>query len=205
MPMFQAVTLVAALLLGVASASWGQAPGAQADSKRPKRGEGLPAFGPPRFGPPSFALKDALDADRDGKLSDAEIRSAAESLKRLDKDRDGKLSAEEIGWPPRFPGFPPGGGPPGGRRPGGGPPGGGPGFPFGGREQAGRSFAERLLGRDANQDGKLTKEELPRSMHFLIGLADLDKNAAIDKKEAERLASQFGLEASQRDPDASAP
>ena len=59
-----------------------------------------------RGGPPaspfSFALMDALDANKDGKISTAEIENAVTALKTLDKDEDGKLSSKEIGWPPAF-------------------------------------------------------------------------------------------------------
>ena len=52
------------------------------------------------FGCRLFPLLETLDADKDGKLSQAEIDDAVAALKKLDKDGDGKLSKEEIGWPP---------------------------------------------------------------------------------------------------------
>jgi hypothetical protein len=130
----------------------------------------------------SFPLSQALDTDHDGKLSAKEISAANESLKSLDANHDGKLSAEEIGWPPRR--FGPGGGPP----------------PFGGpRGDSGRSrqsLAQRVMSRDANGDGRVTADELPKSMHFLLRLADANGDGAIDAKEAERLFRQLGLDAS---------
>jgi hypothetical protein len=188
------VRLAAVICLGLVSASLGQAPVAPRDSERPNGG-GPAAFGAPRFAPPSFALKEALDTNHDNKISAAEIQAAAESLRKLDKNHDGILSAAEIGWPPRLPGFGPGGGPPGGGR----------GFPFGDRPfgdrgQAGRTFPERLMARDANRDGKITKEELPSSMQWLIPLGDRDNNGAIDKKEAQALAERLGIAASRPDP-----
>lgn len=206
------LTLAAALLAGLVSASLGQGPGPVPGSDGPRPDSGPPGFGPPGFGPPgfgtpgmgprsasrSFALKDALDTDHDGKLSEAEIRTAADSLKKLDKNHDGKLNAEEIGWPLRFLGGPSGGGPPGG------PPGGGRGMPFNGppggdRGQGGRSFAERLMNRDANHDGKVGQDELPKSMHWLIRLGDQDKDGAVDEKESRALAERLGLAASRPD------
>ena len=172
MQRLKAQTLVIALVLGLLSASPGQdarPPRAPEKPKAPQRPEGFP--------PPTFALMDALDTNKDGKLSVDEIKAAPQALKKLDANKDGKLSAEEIGWPPRFPGFPGGGGPPFG------------GPPFGG-ERGGRSLAERIMARDANGDGKVTKDELPKSMQFLIRLADANNDGAIDPKEAERLAQQ---------------
>jgi len=176
MRVLKAPVFVTALLLGLVSASPGQeAPAPRAPEKQ------KPAERPQGFAPPLFALMDALDTNKDGKLSAEEIKAAPQALKKLDKNKDGKLSAEEIGWPPQFPGF-------GGGR--GGPPFGGP-F-FGGGERGGRSLAERIMSRDANRDGKVTKDELPKSMQFLIRLADTNKDGAIDKKEAEQLEKRLG-------------
>ena len=62
----------------------------------------------PRFGPPPDPLSFALDTDRDGEISAAEMRRAPEILRGLDRDRNGTLTLEEL--LPRFPGRP-GGGP----------------------------------------------------------------------------------------------
>ena len=186
----RAQSLAAAFLLGLL---WAVSPGQ--DAQPPRAPEKPKAPGrPERFAPPIFALMDALDTDKDGKLSADEIKAAPQAWKKLDKNKDGKLSAEEIGWPPRFAPFPPGGGRPMGP---------GRGFPFGGAplggERGGRSFTQRLMSRDANGDGKVTADELPKSMQFLIRLGDADKDGAIDKQEAEQLAQQLGLAASRPD------
>ncbi len=60
---------------------------------------------PPHGGP----LMHALDSDRDGGLSAAEIRNAAEALLALDADGDGALSQDEL-RPPRPQGRPAPGG-----------------------------------------------------------------------------------------------
>lgn len=39
----------------------------------------------------------ALDADRDGSLSKAELQNAAAVLRKLDKNNDGKLTQDELG------------------------------------------------------------------------------------------------------------
>jgi Ca2+-binding EF-hand superfamily protein len=135
---------------------------------------------------PKFVLKEALDTDKDGKLSADEIKAAPESLKKLDKNQDNKIDAEEIGWPPRMQGFPGRGG---GGRP-----------PFGGGGQSERSLAEIIMRCDADGDGKVDKDELPKSMRILIQMADTDKDGAIDKKEAEQLAQKLGLDAASQAP-----
>ena len=82
----------------------------------------------PPGGRPMSPIIAALDADKDGEISAAEIANAAVALKALDKNGDGKLTGEEF-RPARGPGGPGGdrgpGGPrgPGGDRPGGGAPG----------------------------------------------------------------------------------
>tara|TARA_B100001123_G_scaffold344147_1_gene391040 strand:- start:12905 stop:15319 length:2415 start_codon:yes stop_codon:yes gene_type:complete len=58
----------------------------------------------PRFGPPPDPLSFALDTDRDGEISAAEMRRAPEILRGLDRDRNGTLTLEEL--LPRFPGPP---------------------------------------------------------------------------------------------------
>jgi hypothetical protein len=81
---------------------------------------------PPRQGElPPFPLMDALDANRDGEISAAELKNASAALKSIDKNRDGQLTENEFGieFGPGFqrPDF--GGGGPGGRAAGrGGPP-----------------------------------------------------------------------------------
>jgi Ca2+-binding EF-hand superfamily protein len=156
----------------------------------------------------------ALDADKDGKISADEIRNAVAALQELDKDKDGKLSSEEIGWPPAsgsgFPG--PGGGRPEFGR--GGPPGMGgfPGFGRGGfpgfegngpprrpdpdtvaqrkRSTGNRFFTvEQLQPLDSNDDGKITKDEIPKRMQALIlGRLDTNDDGVIDKQELANLA-----------------
>ena len=49
-----------------------------------------------RGGPMPEPLMRALDSDRDGSLSDAEIAAAAHALEQLDVNQDGQLSPEEF-------------------------------------------------------------------------------------------------------------
>lgn len=66
----------------------------------PDNGDGFE----PQFGPPPDPLSFALDTDRDGEISAAEMRRAPEILRGLDRDRNGTLTLEEL--LPRFPGGP---------------------------------------------------------------------------------------------------
>ena len=62
---------------------------AQDEPREPRRGDAPRA----RVVPP---LMGALDADRNGVIDEAEIKDAAEALRKLDKNQDGKLTAEEL-------------------------------------------------------------------------------------------------------------
>ena len=95
-----AAALTVALAMGAAAGlAWRQ----ERDPMQGGRGPGGPGMSP------VFA---ALDADRDGTVSAAELVGAPVALKTLDRNGDGQLSADEI-----RPAFGPGG--PGGRGPGG--------------------------------------------------------------------------------------
>jgi hypothetical protein len=128
----------------------------------------------------------ALDANEDGELSAEEIENAVAALKKLDKDDDGKLSREELrpefgpGGPGMFGGPGPGG--PGQQGPG------GPGR--GGR--GGGGMVERIMGFDANEDGKVSKAELPEQMQQrMFPRADANGDGAIDREEAQAVAERF--------------
>lgn len=57
-----------------------------------------PSGGPPMEpgGFPINPLIEALDLDKDGKISGEELKKASESLKKLDKNKDGELTREEM-------------------------------------------------------------------------------------------------------------
>ncbi|MEO7270860.1 MAG: hypothetical protein ABIX28_05365 [Vicinamibacterales bacterium] len=79
---------------------------APADEGRGPRGGGREGggFGRGRGGPMVDPLLRALDADRDGALSQSEIAGAAAALTTLDVNHDGQLSSEE--FRPAAPGGP---------------------------------------------------------------------------------------------------
>ncbi len=79
----------------------------------------------------------------------------------------------------------PPGGPPPGRRPGGPPPGPGP------RGVAADDLIERVLACDKNKDGKVTKDELPERLQYLLERGDTNKDGALDREELKALAAQL--------------
>lgn len=134
--------------------------------------------------PPPNPIVDVLDTDGDHVISSSEIANAPASLAKLDLNQDGKLTEEE--FRPRPPGGGPGGGSggpgprgdgqrgagqrnqvargqdaAGGRGPGG--PDGGPGRggPQGGPGGPDR-FVNHAMQFDADNDGKLNRDELAR-------------------------------------------
>ena len=161
--------------------------------------------GPDGFRPPMHPLEAALDADGDRELSAQEIENAVAALKTLDKNENGKLDADEMR--PRFGGRP--GGPDGAGRGPDGPGGGGPDGPprDGGAGRPGNreEMLARVLSFDKDEDGKLTKEELPEQMHGMIERGDANGDGALDKEELTKLAANFQGPGAGRRPGAEGP
>lgn len=107
-------------------------------------------------------IVEALDADKDGALSEEEVTKSSDAIKTLDKDSDGKVSAEELRRP-----RPEGAGDGAGRPPGAGGPGGGQ----GGR---GRFVSPVVAAIDTDKDGSLSADEIGKAPE---GLKSLDKNS----------------------------
>ncbi len=155
-----------------------------------RRPEGGGPFGQPpgmrgRFPNP---LLDALDKDKNGELSEEEIDGAVAALKSLDRNKDRKLDGSELRPMPQemgrggFGGF---GGPggPGGFGPG------GPGGP-GGQNGGGEAMLERMMAMDADQDGKLSKSELPERLQPMLERSDRNKDGALDREEVMAMARE---------------
>ena len=159
----------------------------------PQRGPGRRGGGPGGPGGPAGFMRmipvlAALDADQDGEISASEIDNAVAALRTLDKNNDGKLTAEEIR--PQF----------AGRRPG------GPGGPDGFRGQRGgpegregrrgpdatRTFVERLISFDKNDDGQLTKDELPEPMQRMFVRGDTNKDGFLSEDEITEISKRIG-------------
>ncbi|MBI5801542.1 MAG: hypothetical protein HZA92_12590 [Verrucomicrobia bacterium] len=160
------------------------------------------------FRPPKPPIEAALDVNGDGIIDAKELAAAAAALKRLDKNGDGQLTEDEYrpARPQAGPGGQGGQGGFGGQRgspgQGGGPgekggeprrpegqPGGGGGP--GDKPGADSDFITRLFQNDKNKDGKLTKDELPEAMQGIFERADVNRDGAIDRKEAEALAARM--------------
>ena len=135
-----------------------------------QRGEGGPRGGQRGGQRPASPMMTALDANQDGKLSAEEIANAATALKTLDKNKDGVIDANELA-PPRGPG--------------------GQGGAQGGA-QGGRSsqMVERIMARDTDGDGKVSREEAGESRFF--DRMDADSDGFVTKAEIENMAQQFG-------------
>lgn len=167
------------------------------------------------FRPPQHPLELALDANNDGVIDAKELANAVAVLKRLDKNNDGRLTDDEFrptrpmgggqGGQGGFGGGPGGqggqggfGGPQGGFGQGGGQPK-GPGQKggFGGDQPGGQApkgnddFVSRLFQNDKNNDGKLTKAELPESLQSIFDTADTNRDGAIDRQEATALSDRM--------------
>jgi hypothetical protein len=52
---------------------------------------------------------------------------------------------------------------------------------------------ERIMSFDKNKDGKVTADELPERMRFLIALGDTNKDGALDKDEIRKLAGTLAV------------
>lgn len=158
----------------------------------PEPGERGPDRRGPRPGGPTFMMMNplaaAIDADKNNEISAEELKNAANALETLDKNDDGKLTFDELR--PSFsrdsdrPGFGPrrdrgpdadvADRPRGERR-----------FEFRGRERDGRerglrperpdgfrptpeAFVKRAMTFDADQDGKLSREELAKFAEQIV-------------------------------------
>jgi hypothetical protein len=150
---------------------------------QPPRPEGAPPRRPdgaPGGPPPGGGLFAALDTDRDGQLSNAEIVGAGSALLKLDRNNDGKLTPDEVfaGGPGAGRGSPDPA--PGERRPG----------PRGPGNQSPEAFRDRLKQADANNDGKLSKDEAPQFLKERFERLDANSDGFIDQEESRRMLDQ---------------
>jgi Ca2+-binding EF-hand superfamily protein len=149
-------------------------------------------------GPPSFfrmsPILNAVDVDRDGALSSAEIANAPAQLRKLDKNGDGKLTQDEAGMQT-------GRGGPGGGRGRGEEEGSGVGDEPPAQAPSAEDLTDTLMMFDANHDGKLEKSEVPERMQGLFERGDTNHDGVLTKDEIIKLAeanrqqqNQFGGE-----------
>ncbi|MCC6540131.1 MAG: hypothetical protein IT162_21465 [Bryobacterales bacterium] len=121
---------------------------------------------PARDGGPPDPVRNALDADRDGVISAAELQAAPAALAKLDRNSDGQLAGDEIRPPMR-----------GGR---------------GGNPE--EMYKHILEENDANKDGKLAVSELPERMREFLGRADTDRDGFLSLDEMKAMRGPGGRE-----------
>jgi Ca2+-binding EF-hand superfamily protein len=119
----------------------------------------IPVWGQPAGYIRSFPLLAALDSDRDGVISAAEIGGAAAALRTLDLNHDGKLSFQECGL----------------------------GRASDAVLKLWDDTVKSLMAFDKNGDGKLEKEELPERMQGVFERGDADKDGVLTQSEIENL------------------
>jgi len=185
---------ISAIILALLSSAALSAQGA------PGQSPGAPAAPLPLM--QASPLLNAIDVNHDGRIDGAELANSPARLKTLDKNADGKLTRDEAGLPPGFGRGPGGPGGPGGRggregeaargREGGRP---------GGAGAEDRNFevpipgptADELLATlltfDKNNDGKLSKTEIPERQQGILDRGDTDKNGVLDAAELRKLAA----------------
>jgi hypothetical protein len=74
---------------------------------------------------------------------------------------------------------------------------GGPGRGLG-RGLAANDIVERIMSFDKNNDGKITRDELPERMQNLIAKGDANKDGVLDRDEVKKLAAEMAREESGR-------
>lgn len=157
----------------------GQGAGQTSDEGRPNpRGgqgrTGRPAAGAVR-GLPATPLLMALDTDRNGELSAAEITNAAAALKALDQNRDGRLTRDEMM--------------PGAAQPS------GEGVAADGAQAINpeimvQQLVMRTLQMDRDGDGQLSRDEIPLQLRNVVARFDADQDGSLDRAELILMAQQ---------------
>jgi len=143
--------------------------GRQGQQDRARRGGGM------------NAIMAALDTNKDGELSEKEIKAAVKSLKALDKNGDGKVDRRELrGSGQRGQGQKGqrGQGQKGQR---------GKGQRGQGRQMDPKKMVERIMKADKNGDGKISEEEAPQRMKRGFERMDTNGDGFVEKSEVEAM------------------
>jgi Spy/CpxP family protein refolding chaperone len=81
-----------------------------------------------------------------------------------------------------------------------------PGGPGGlGRGVSVEEVIDRIMSFDKNKDGKVTKDELPERLYYLLEMGDTNKDGALDKEEVKKLADRLQRDNPPRGPGAPPP
>ena len=170
--------MLAAVVLSTAAFAGDEPPKKGAGGKKPaarQQGAGRPEMAGKMA--QRMPLMMALDADKDGSISVTELENASKALAKLDKDGDGALSPVELR--PDFAGAAGEGMPREGRPGFDGPP---------GKEMMARMFEQH----DADNDGKLSGDEIPERMQQKLARIDENSDGAIDRSEMEKSMAKMG-------------
>ena len=119
----------------------------------------------------------ALDADKDGKISAEEMQNAASALATLDKNGDGFLDHDEM-MPAR-------------RERGGRGGRGGQGGPRGGEGGDSNGFVDRMMENDTDGDGKVSAAEAPERMQSFFERLDGDSDGFLTKEEITEASQRW--------------
>lgn len=138
------------------------------------------------FRGPTSRVALAVDSDRDGVISAAELLAAPAALKQLDANGDGLLTGDELR--PSFPG----------RRGGEGFGRGEGGERGGGAEASPDDLADTLMAFDRNGDGSLIRSEVPERFQGLFDRADANKDGALSREELKQSATSTAQQAGGR-------
>lgn len=130
-----------------------------------------PMGGSGRADGPRFDFE-AMDADKDGKLTRTEIEAGAKArFAESDSDGDGALSAEEMSAAAQARAA----------------------------ERAAERHAKMLAWRDSDGDGKLSFEEMGGArMAQMLERADADGDGAVTKEEMDRMRDKMGKRGERR-------
>ena len=116
----------------------------------------------PGGGPPRLVLQ-ALDTDKDGTLSAAEIAAAPKTLLSLDRSGDGQLTPDELSARPENAGA------------------------------TADELVQQLLALDKNGDGVLTKDEVPARMQTMFTRGDTNNDGKLTQDEIRTMARRQGM------------
>lgn len=145
-----------------------------AQAQEPPRQGGPGGFGLPR----GFAIFQALDTNHDNVLDATEIDAAPAVLKAIDKNGDGKVTADEIPAPAGR-----------GRGDGRGRGGSGVGDEPPAAPPTPDEMVATLMAFDKNQDGKLTKTEVPERMQGMFDRIDANHDGVLTPDEIRAAAA----------------